>query len=283
MMGPTGPIGPNPIGMFDSGLGGLTVLNSCLSLLPQEDFIYFGDTARLPYGNKSASTICRYSEEIAQFLSQQDIKLLVVACNTASSYAIHSLKKNLNIPVIGVIEPAVKMALKEGKKRIGILGTRGTIASESYQKALLAHHPFLTLYPISCPLFVPLIEEGFIDHALTEKTIEHYLHPLKGNIDTLILGCTHYPLLADAIQNYLGEDVVLINSADSCAQEIKRVLKQEQIEKQDEKGGECRYFVTDDPSHFAQHARLFMDIKEEVVGVGCAMLLQQDTVNNLQD
>lgn len=244
-----------PIGIFDSGIGGLTVLQELSSCLPEEQFIYFGDTARLPYGNKSKQTVLRYSLEISHFLLSHDIKLLIIACNTATAYALPALQKNLNIPVLGVIEPAVSHALKESKnQQIAILGTQGTIESGAYQNAIQEKEPRAQLTAIACPLFVPLVEEGWLQHPITLSVIQEYLKPLtEKEIDTVVLGCTHYPLLSPWIQIMMGERVKLITSGNCCAKEAYQLLKEQNL-LSSQRNKANLYFVSDAPEKFEKAA-----------------------------
>lgn len=240
------------IGMFDSGLGGLTVMQQLIRVLPHENVIYFGDTARLPYGAKSPETIVRYSIENAIFLIQKNIKILIIACNTASAHALESLQQIFNIPVIGVIEPGAESAVKATKTgRIGVLGTKGTISSMSYQKAILQLAPKAEVFPIACPLFVPLVEENYVDHPATRLMVQEYLKPLKEyHIDTLLLGCTHYPLLKDLIRNEIGKEITIVDSATSCAEKVLSMLSKEGLQKTGKTQANYRYFVSDDPKKF---------------------------------
>lgn len=242
-----------PIGMFDSGVGGLTVMDELMRVLPHERILYLGDTARLPYGNKSPDAIVRFSLENARYLCQQGIKLLVVACNTASAHALEVLEHELPIPVVGVILPGVSVAVSQTKSRnVAVLGTRGTIASASYQKALEAALPGVKVHSIACPLFVPLVEEGLTEHPAAELIITDYLRPLNGTlVDTLILGCTHYPLLRKAISKQLGEGVSIINSASACALEVKQRLQDHQLLATQSCKPHC-FYVSDDPQGFSQ-------------------------------
>lgn len=249
------------IGMFDSGLGGLTVMREIINLLPKEPIIYLGDTARIPYGSKSQETIIRYSIENAIFLMEKNIKLMIVACNTATAYSLDRLKKIFNIPVIGVIQPGVKRALKVTKNhKIAILGTKGTIDSGCYQNEILFHQPNAQLFPISCPLFVPLVEEHFIDHPISEMVIKEYLAPLKGSgIDTLLLGCTHYPMLCEAIQREVGQDVTIVDSATTCAEEVAALLKMQRLEVSPSTNFPIhQFFVSDDPKKFQRQGEAFL-------------------------
>lgn len=216
-----------PIGIFDSGIGGLTVVRRVLEILPNEALIYFGDTARVPYGSKSSETIKRFSFEITNFLTSKKVKLIIVACNTVSATALKWLRTKFDLPIIGVIEPGAEASLKASKnKKIGVIGTRATIESSAYRKILEAMEPKVKVYSQSCPLLVPLVEEGWIEGLSTMLIIEHYLKGLKNKgIDTLILGCTHYPLLQKEIEKVMGNKVKVIDSATVVALKAKEVLE----------------------------------------------------------
>lgn len=206
------------IGIFDSGVGGLTVLGALRERLPAEDFVYLGDTARLPYGTKSATTVQRYAVNAATHLAAHGIDLLVIACNTASSYALDAVVEASSVPVIGVVEPGVRAAAATGARRIGVIGTEGTIRSGAYQTGLRTLDPTIEVEAVACPLFVPLAEEGWGDHPVTDEVARHYLTPLiEWGAETLILGCTHYPLLRPSLQRVVGAGVVLVDSARSVA------------------------------------------------------------------
>lgn len=250
------------IGIFDSGVGGLTVMRQIIDLLPHEDIIYFGDTARLPYGGKSKETIKRYCRENAAFLLEKNIKLLVIACNTATSHALEDLQEHLEIPVIGVIEAGVKSIVESTKSaRIAILGTKGTIQSGVYQEGIQKALPQATLYPIACPLFVHFVEEQLIEHPATRLIVKEYLKPLIGqNIDTLMLGCTHYPLLQQLLQEEVGSDVFLVDSATTCAAHVKDVLQRQNIETNNKGIGTHHYFVSDDPQKFQELGCKFLKL-----------------------
>lgn len=248
------------IGIFDSGFGGLTVMRAIIRKLPQENIIYFGDTARLPYGNKSRDTIVRYSLENAQFLIDRGVKVLVVACHTACSAAFTELQEHCPIPVIGVIPSSVDEAAAYAKKgHICVLGTRGTIHSGVYQKEILKRIPHAHIHAIACPLFVPLVEEGFIEHAITLNAIKEYLAPLKNkDIDCLILGCTHYPLLASMIQRELGDHVTLIDPANGCADKINQLLHEKNWHNPQQQSPTYQFFASDDPEKFRLHGTTFL-------------------------
>ena len=209
------------IGVFDSGVGGLTVLRALCSRLPVENFIYLGDTARLPYGTKTEATVRRYALNATAHLVERDIKLLVVACNTASSFALEALREASPVPVVGVVLPGVRTAVATGADRIGVIGTEGTIRSRSYQKALAAHDPVVEVKATPCPLFVPLAEEGWGDHEVTDRVARIYLEELLDwGAKTIILGCTHYPLLAPSLQRVVGQGVRLVDSARAVADAV---------------------------------------------------------------
>lgn len=240
------------IGIFDSGLGGLTVMDQIAKALPNEKLIYLGDTARLPYGDKSPEAITRYTIENTIFLMEQNIKLLVIACNTATAFAINKLKNIFNIPVIGVIDPGVTQALQVTKNyHIGVLGTKGTIASRAYESKILEKKPDATIISIACPLFVPLVEEGMQEHQAAQLIIEEYLSPLKKYpIDTLLLGCTHYPILKPLIQRTVGQQMTIVDSATTCADVVATTLKEKQLETPHSYPKPSQFFVTDNPEKF---------------------------------
>jgi glutamate racemase len=252
------------IGVFDSGIGGLTVLHQIIETLPRENTVYLGDTARAPYGTKSVETVLRYSFENSQFLVDKGVKVVVVACNTSTAIALDRLKETLTIPVIGVIEPGVRRAVKGTKnKRVGVIGTEATIQSGAYTLALKAADAKIEVYSRACPLFVPLVEEGWTANAVVEMTVKAYLGSLKqSGIDTLILGCTHYPLLKKAIRKFMGGAVRLVDSAEETAKEVERVLKQAALGRKAGKGGHS-FFVTDAPDRFIKVGRRFLGEKVE--------------------
>lgn len=251
----------NPIGIFDSGIGGLTVLREITRLLPAEGTIYLGDTARVPYGSKSRETVLRYSREVAAFLAKHNIKMLVAACNTASAYAVNRLKEELDIPVIGVIEPGARAAVEATRSgKIGVIGTAGTVRSGAYVEAIKKLNPGAHVYAKACPLFVPLVEEGWADDDITSAIAERYLNEMmKSGIDTLVLGCTHYPLLKKTIASVVGPEVTLIDSAASTAAEVKRVLTEKSLLNAGSGGDSAghRFFVTDSPESFTAVGRRF--------------------------
>ncbi len=254
------------IGIFDSGIGGLTVMQQIMHTLPQENIIYFGDTARLPYGEKSPETIIRYSIENTHFLLSHDVKAIVVACNTATALAIDELGKQFQIPLIGVIEPGVEKAIELSKTgNIAVLGTRGTINSGVYSREIWKRKPEAIILPIACPLLVPLVEENFIDHAVTRMILKDYLKPIiESNVDTVLLGCTHYPLLANLIQEEVGPDKKVINSASACAQRLRHVLHKSDLANTQEQRSFQRFFVSDDPHRFQTMGKGFLGIPIEI-------------------
>ena len=249
------------IGVFDSGLGGLTVVKELKKALPQERIVYFGDTARVPYGNKSKEVILRYSREIAKFLKEQDVKMIVIACNTASAFALKELQEELTIPVIGVIDAGAKMAV-EISDNIGIIGTKGTVSSKAYYNAIKKMKLGANVYQKACPLFVPLIEEGFADDSVTIEIIKRYLDEMDDMIDTLVLGCTHYPLLTKSIKKVVGDRIKLINPAEETAKEVKETLKTLNITSR-VRENEDLYFVSDAPENFKELGELFLGFELE--------------------
>jgi len=243
------------IGVFDSGVGGLTVVKEIRKCLPQVGVAYLGDTARLPYGTKSEETVIKYSLKNIAFLTHFQVQMIVIACNTASSYALPTLKKQLSIPTLGVIKPGVDMALKSTKnKRIGVIGTEATIRSRSYEREIKKRGSY-EVFSQSCPLFVPLVEEGITNGNIAHSVAQFYLEGLKKkDIDTLILGCTHYPLLQGVIAETLGEKVSLVSSAKAVAQAVKREVEERKINGK----GTLMFFTTDTPERFARVGRLFL-------------------------
>jgi len=247
------------IGVFDSGLGGLTVLRAIHEALPDESTVYLGDTARVPYGIRSNETVLKYSLECAGFLKSKRIKLLVVACNTASSISLPKLRRTLDMPVVGVIEPGARAAVKASAGgRIAVIGTEATIQSGAYQKAISSLDPAARVEGRACPLFVPLAEEGWTDDAISELVAKRYLSDLRGTIKALVLGCTHYPLLAGVIGRVLP-DVSLIDSARETAMEVREILAREQtvLEPGPRPAGR-KYYVTDRPRKFSELIERFL-------------------------
>jgi len=251
-----------PIGVFDSGIGGLTVVKELSRLLPNEKIVYFGDTARVPYGNKSKETVIHYSLQIAYFLLKKKIKLLVVACNSASSVSMPTLKRHFHIPVIGVIEPGSKSAISASQnKSIGVIGTLGTVSSNSYKKALKKIDKKVIVSQQACPLFVPLAEDGWNKTKIAQDISDEYLKELgKKGIDSLILGCTHYPLLKEVIQNSVGKNVKLIDSGVETAKEVKKILEKKRLlnlHKQTERNHSV-FYVSDFPHKFKEVSQRFL-------------------------
>jgi glutamate racemase len=248
-----------PIGVFDSGLGGLTVVKELAKQLPSEEIIYVGDTARVPYGTKSAQTIMRYSRQIAFFLLKKKVKAIIVACNTASAVALKSLQ-NLRIPVVGVIVPGAKAAIAASPNlRVGVIGTHATMGSHAYQKEILKKAPRAQVWEEACPLFVPLVEEGWLTHPITQAVAKEYLRPLlKKKIDTLVLGCTHYPLLKGVLRSVVGPRVQLIDSAEATARDVFDMLTESDLINAERKPGQVSLYVTDRPRSFARLANQFL-------------------------
>jgi len=238
------------IGVFDSGVGGLTVCRELIRHAPNEQLLYLGDTARVPYGTKSPAMVTQYALESAEFLCKQGIKLLVVACNTASAVALPQLRERFKLPVIGVLEPGARDAVASGGCRIGVVGTEGTINSDSYRQALLKLAPEALVFSAPCPLFVPLAEEGWAEHPVALQIAREYLAPLLAeNIDTLVLGCTHYPLLQQALRTAVGPEVRLVDSAAATALEVVELLQRTGLAAVGGRGHQ-RFFVTDVPTRF---------------------------------
>jgi glutamate racemase len=249
-----------PIGVFDSGIGGLTVASELIRQLPDEALIYFGDTARVPYGPKAPSTVRRYSREIAAFLAREGVKAIVVACNTATAHALSALRAELRVPVIGVIEPGARAAVAGTRSgNIGVIGTAGTIRSEAYERAIRELAPEARITALACPLFVPLVEEGWIDTEPTRLIAREYLAPLiDTEVDTVVLGCTHYPLLKPVLADILGTGVRLIDSAAETAAEARRVLGERGIGAPPTSEPLRRFVASDDSSQFLRLGQRFL-------------------------
>jgi glutamate racemase len=249
-----------PIGVFDSGIGGLTVVKHLSTVLPNEHIVYFGDTARVPYGSKSNSTVIEYSIQDTNFLLHKNVKVVVVACNTASSIAISDLQKKFSVPIIGVILPGAQMAVNETKNgKIGVIGTRATINNKAYSKAIHNIKNDLKVFEKACPLFVPLAEEGWTHHQATYEIAEEYLKELREKeIDTLVLGCTHYPILADIIQEVIGNNVKLIDSGIAAAEVLKNEIHKLKLETNHKDHPNLDLFVSDIPTKFQEVAELFL-------------------------
>ncbi len=255
-----------PIGIFDSGLGGLTVLKEIKKLLPQESLIYFGDNGRYPYGTKSKETVLKYTRQDVAFLLSKGVKLLVVACNTVSSLALPDIRPFINVPVVEVIEPGARAALKKTRTgRIGIIATTGTIASGVYSKAIHSRNPEVKIFPKACPLFVSLVEEGWWDNEIARMVAAEYLDSLKReNIDTLVLGCTHYPLLSQTIRKVVGEDVVQVSSAEELSVSLRELLLADNLFS-GLSNAEYLFYTSDSVEKFKELGRLILG--DEIVNV----------------
>lgn len=258
-----------PIGVFDSGIGGLTVVAALQKLLPHETIIYVGDTARVPYGGKSQEMVTRYSKEIADFLFKKESKMVVSACNTASALALPYLEKSYDRPLQGVIEPgATAAAAATQNGTIGVIGTKATIASNAYLQALQLLQPNLTIISQACPLLVPLIEEGLFDDQVTDIVLRRYLEPmLEKKIDTLVLGCTHYPLLKEAAAKIVGPDVDLVDSAENCALAVQSLLKEKNLTSSQDKQGSLEVILTDASQGFLHLAAKTLELEINSVRV----------------
>jgi glutamate racemase len=249
-----------PIGVFDSGIGGLTVVHALIRQLPHESIVYFGDTARVPYGPKSPDTVRRYSREIASFLTEQDVKAIVIACNTATAHALGTLRSELTLPVIGVVDPGARAAVAATKTgRIGVIGTAGTIKSGAYERAICALKPDAQVTARACPLFVPIVEEGWLDHEATRLIAREYLAPVvEAGVDTLVLGCTHYPLLKPLLRDVMGPSVRLIDSAEETAAEAGRTLAEDGLAAPPASESAYRFVASDDPDQFLRVGQRFL-------------------------
>ena len=238
-----------PVGVFDSGVGGLTVAREIMRNLPSERIVYFGDTARVPYGSKSKEIVLKFSRQIVRFLQLQDVKAIVVACNTASALALEEIKKEIDIPIIGVVEPGAKVAASVTKnKKIGLIGTKGTVHSKLYPEIIHSYDKEIQVFGQPCPLFVPLVEEGWLKDDVTVEVARRYVTPLlEQGIDTLILGCTHYPLLRSTIGQIMGEGVQLVNPAYETALELGKLLKEQNMQStgQGQSDFPYRFYVSD--------------------------------------
>lgn len=252
-----------PIGFFDSGFGGLTVMRELMRLLPQENLIYLGDTAHLPYGNKSPQTIIQYALKNASFLLAQEIKLLIVPCHTACCHAIQILQKELPIPVIGVIEAGLELVKMAA--RVAILGTTSTIESGLYQSLIRKQNPAIEIFARACPLFVPLIEEGFHCHPSMELIAKTYLGDLKNKVDAALLACTHYPLILGSLQKVLGPQVLLLEPAELCAKQAKEALARANLLNVQTEKPTYQFYATDDPEKFRRLGKAFFGSSIEKV------------------
>lgn len=250
-----------PIGVFDSGIGGLSVVRHILERLPREGVVYFGDSARVPYGNKSPETVVRFSMESTRFLLHRDIKFLVVACNTSSAVGLPTLERHFSIPKVGVIHPAVHKALHVTRNnRIGIIGTHATIQSAAYETSLRAHRPDVKVIAEACPLLVPLAEEGWLEGEIPERVVRHYLEPvLEAEVDTIILGCTHYPLLKPLIQKMVGDGIALVESGEAAVESMAHDLLDAGLLRGDDQPPlSSHYYVSDIPLRFREVGERFL-------------------------
>lgn len=256
-----------PIGVFDSGIGGLTVVRALMKRLPNENIIYFGDTARVPYGPKSAQVVREYTAQDTDFLLSKNVKMIVIACNTVSSVAIDVVQNRAKIPVVGVILPGSESAVQSSKKkRIGVIGTLTTVLSNAYTNAIRQIDSSVEVFTQACPLFVPLAEEGWTNHHATELIAKEYLFPLKlHKIDTLILGCTHYPILEDVIRKAVGETVQLIDSGKCTAAAVDQILDEAGLRNPSKLKANVQFFVSDLPHKFLEIGELFLGQKMGVV------------------
>jgi len=257
---------PLPIGIFDSGIGGLTVVRQIHRVLPHEDIVYLGDTARVPYGTKSPGTVVRFACEDTRFLIQQNVKAVVVACNTVSAWALPTLERQFAVPIFGVIIPGAQAALKKTRNgRIGVIATTTTIRSQAYSRAILAGDDTARVFARACPLLVPLVEEGWTEQKVIRTILRTYLAPLlSAGIDTLVLGCTHYPLLKRTIRSVAGNEVALVDSADSCAQFLSEKLHSANLlDKGRRRRGVIKPFVTDEVERFDELAGRFLGLPTE--------------------
>lgn len=248
------------MGVFDSGIGGLTVVKSLMKRLPNENIVYFGDTARVPYGPKSPQVVKQYAAQDTDFLMTHNVKMIVVACNTVSSVALEVVQRHSRVPVVGVIVPGARAAVeKSEKKRIGVIGTVGTIASNAYTNAIRQFDPSATVISQACPLFVPLAEEGWTEHPATEMIAKEYLFPLKlQKIDTLVLGCTHYPILGSVISRVFEDKVQLIDSGEAAASDVEKILDEQMLRNQSKMKANVQFFVSDIPHKFTEIGERFL-------------------------
>lgn len=279
------PMKEKPIGVFDSGLGGLTVVREIMKMLPYEDIVYFGDLARLPYGIKSKEQIRRFSYEDTEFLLQQEVKALVIACNTSASVSLEFLRKRYSLPIIDVIYPTAERAEKFSlTKRMGVIGTTATVASRAYDKAIAALNPRARIFSQACPLFVSLVEEGWLEDEITGRVADRYLRNLvKNEVDTLILGCTHYPLLKDLLQKSVGEHVVLIDSAGPTTQCLVRTLEAEHLVSGRERAGKLSVFVSDFPRNFVTVGERFLGCPMKDVRVVPIERIIKNSIESVSD
>lgn len=249
-----------PIGVFDSGVGGLTVAREIMRQLADENIVYFGDTARLPYGSKSKESIIRFSRQIIRFLQTRKVKAIVIACNTATAQALETVQKEFDTPIIGVIAPGARAAVRETKnKKIGVIGTEGTIRSNMYTRVIREMEPEAEVEGKACPLFVPLVEEGFAKHHITEEVIDIYLREMRDSeVDTMILGCTHYPLLRSMIMKYMGDRVHIVNPAYETAMDLKGLLEERDMKHEPGEFNKYEFYVSDAADKFKEFANFVL-------------------------
>lgn len=251
-----------PIGVFDSGVGGLTVAREISRQLPYENIVYFGDTARVPYGSKSQNTIIRFSEQIIRFLRTKQVKAIVIACNTASALALDAVKDEFDLPIIGVVIPGARAAVEATTNgKVGVVGTEATVQSGMYTKVIQGMNPKIEVIEKACPLFVPLVEEGFKEHIVTREIIEYYLESMRNtDIDAMILGCTHYPLLRSKIREYMGDKIQIVNPAYETAMDLKRLLEEKETANDEttEHHSEYSFYVSDAAEKFRKFANTVM-------------------------
>lgn len=251
-----------PIGVFDSGVGGLTVVREIIRQLPDENIVYFGDTARVPYGSKSKNTIIRFSEQIIRFLKTKQVKAIVIACNTASALALDAVRDEFDVPILGVVIPGARAAVDATTNgKVGVVGTEATVQSGMYTKVIQEMNPEIEVIEKACPLFVPLVEEGFKEHHVTQEVIDYYLDSMKKTeIDAMILGCTHYPLLRSKIRAYMGEKIQIVNPAYETAMDLRKLLKEMDMENDGTVTETSRYefFVSDAAEKFRKFANTVM-------------------------
>jgi glutamate racemase len=250
-----------PIGVFDSGIGGLTVVKEIMQILPNEDIVYFGDTARVPYGNKSLETVTKFALQDTRFLKSKGVKAIVVGCNTASALSLKEVQDNFDIPIIGVINAGVQAAIKHTLNgKIGIIGTEGTIGSKAHEKEIKKLREDVEIYGCSCPLFVPIVEEGWAGTKVSYMVAEEYLKSLKEwNVDTLVMGCTHYPLLRKVVADIMGSSVTLINPAKETAIELMEILHYNGLNAESNSQTKYEYYVSDNPDKFSRVGNSFLN------------------------
>ena len=260
-----------PVGVFDSGVGGLTVAREISRQLPDENIVYFGDTARVPYGSKSQKTIIRFSEQIIRFLKTKQVKAIVIACNTASALALDAVRDEFHIPIMGVVIPGARAAVEATRNnKVGVVGTDATVQSGMYTKIIHEMNPEITVIEKACPLFVPLVEEGFKEHVVTQEIIEYYLESMRNtDIDAMILGCTHYPLLRSKIRAYLGDRIQIVNPAYETAMDLKRLLQEQNMANDGTTEQHSRYefYVSDAAEKFTRFANTVMPFDVPVTNV----------------